>query len=70
MLPPMEDPDSAGSAVNVVIEYNGKTSSNGASTQFTYNTIGVPSVTSFSPTEASPVLKGVLTITGTNFGST
>lgn len=36
---------------------------------FTYNTDGVPTITSISPASGSPVIKQDLTITGTNFGT-
>lgn len=40
-----------------------------ASIDFTYSTAGVPTVTSISPENSSPVKKETLTITGTNFGT-
>jgi hypothetical protein len=49
------------------VTYNSLTGTSLPADQFVYNTNAV-TVTSFTPSDASPVLKGTITITGTDFG--
>lgn len=63
----METPAHAAGSFGFVVTLNGLSGNNPAEAfVFNSNNIGV---TTFTPTNASPVLKGTITIQGTNFGT-
>jgi hypothetical protein len=60
-------PAQAVGSYDFTVTYNSLTGTSLPADQFVYNTNAV-TVTSFTPSDASPVLKGTITITGTDFG--
>lgn len=69
ILPQKDTADTAG-VVKVKISFSGKVSDiTTAASDFTYSTAGIHTISSISPTSASPVLKGDIVITGATFGT-